>query len=79
MFPFCPDRIESWKCFFFNLGHNKSGETMVNAGFALSNEGPWTLRIECKNCSDNTYTTSNLFVPYYPLPRTYTANLKWEF
>ena len=62
-----------------HLGHNKSGETIVNAGFALSNEGPWTLRIECKNCSDNTYTTSNLFVPYYPLPRTYTANLKWEF
>ena len=60
-------------------GLNESGETTVNAGFALSNGGPWTLRIECNNCSDNTYTTSFLFVPYFNPPRTYTASLKWVF
>ena len=57
-----------------------SAETIINAGVSLTSaDDTWTLNLECKNCSDNEYTTSNLFVPYLSHPRTYMATLKWNF
>ena len=61
------------------LGYNESGEEILNAGLALDSNQGWILRLECNNCTDNTYTTSQLFVPYYNAPRTLEASVRWNF
>ena len=61
------------------LGYNDSGEEVLNAGIALDSNQGWILKFECNNCTDNTYTTSQLFVPYYNPPRTVDASIRWNF
>jgi|TARA_B110000467_G_scaffold127722_1_gene120931 iron complex outermembrane receptor protein len=62
-----------------NGGKNTSS-TIVNAGisFAPSNDA-WSLNVECKNCTDEKYFTSNLFLGYYNMPRTYMASIEYKF
>jgi iron complex outermembrane receptor protein len=54
--------------------------TLVNAGIKVSDASDkWQLNLECKNCTDKEYVTSQLFVEYYNAPRTYMATLKYSF
>ncbi len=54
--------------------------TLVNAGVKISGaDDSWQLNLECKNCTDKEYVTSQLFVEYYNAPRTYMATLKYRF
>ena len=63
-----------------NLGANPDSVTIVNAGVSLgAADDRWSLNVECKNCTDETYVTSSLFVDYYNMPRTYGATLRWNF
>ena len=61
------------------LGYNESGEEILNAGIIVDSNQGWILKFECNNCTDNTYTTSQLFVPYYNPPRTVDASIRWNF
>ena len=62
-----------------NTGPNGS-TSIVNAGISFSGgDMPWKVNIECKNCTDEEYTTSQLFVPYYSLPRMYMASVEFKF
>lgn len=61
------------------LGVNDS-EATVNAGITLAdNDGVWQATIECKNCSDEEYITSFLFVPYFSQPMTWQARFRYNF
>ncbi|MEM8984254.1 MAG: TonB-dependent receptor, partial [Pseudomonadota bacterium] len=52
-------------------------EAIINAGLQLvDDENVWTAAIECKNCSDEEYTTSFLFVPYYNEPMTWQLRFR---
>ena len=62
-----------------NLGANDAS-TVFNFGLSLA--GPrdiWSVNIECKNCTNETYVTSSLFLDYYNLPRTFMAKVNWNF
>lgn len=49
----------------------KEAEATINAGITLADDdGIWSATLECNNCSDEEYTTSFLFVPYYSQPMT---------
>jgi len=62
-----------------NEGKNTSS-TIVNAGISLSpSNDAWSFNVECKNCTDERYFTSNLFVGYYNMPRTYMASVSYKF
>jgi iron complex outermembrane receptor protein len=61
------------------LGYNES-VTLLNAGVkvVMPNER-WELNLECKNCGDKEFVQSVLFTPYYNLPMTYMASVKYRF
>ncbi len=62
-----------------NLGVNGS-TTLWNGGLALvSNRGGWEAVVECRNCSNEIYTTSFLFVPYYNAPGAWQARVRFNF
>jgi len=60
-------------------GYNES-VTLMNAGVkvVMPNER-WELNLECKNCGDKEFAQSVLFTPYYNLPMTYMASVKYRF
>ncbi|NDC89824.1 MAG: TonB-dependent receptor, partial [Bacteroidetes bacterium] len=61
------------------LGYNES-VTLLNAGVkvVMPNER-WELNLECKNCGDKEFVQSVLFTPYYNLPMTYMATVRYRF
>ena len=63
-----------------NAGPNDS-TTIYNLGLRVSmaTNDLWELNLECKNCGDETFTQSNLFIPYYNLPETWMASVKFRF
>ena len=61
------------------LGVNGS-EFIVNAALALTDDdGRWSATLECRNCADQEYTTSFLFLPYWSLPMTWQARVRFNF
>lgn len=61
------------------LGVNDS-EFIVNAAVALmDDDGRWTATVECRNCANEEYTTSNLFLSYWSVPMTWQARLRFNF
>ncbi|MEL6948964.1 MAG: TonB-dependent receptor [Pseudomonadota bacterium] len=61
------------------LGENDA-EVIVNAGVALiDDDGQWRLTAECNNCSDEEYTTSFLFTPYWTPPMTWSLRFRWNY
>ena len=55
-------------------------EAIVNAGLQLiDDDNRWVAALECKNCSDEEYTTSFLFVPYFTEPMTWQARFRYNF
>ena len=62
-----------------SLGYQES-VSIINAGMKLTSPSErWELNLECKNCGDKTYNQSILFTPYYNLPMTYMATLRYRF
>jgi len=62
-----------------NQGPNDA-TIMVNAGVSLAaDSGRWLVNLECKNCFDEEYTTSFLFVPYYTPPMSWMAKVRFNF
>jgi iron complex outermembrane receptor protein len=62
-----------------SLGYQES-VSIINAGLKLTSPSErWELNLECKNCGDKTYNQSILFTPYYNLPMTYMASLRYRF
>lgn len=60
-------------------GMNDS-EATVNAGISLiDDDGVWQATIECRNCADEEYITSFLFVPYFNEPMTWQARFRYNF
>lgn len=61
-----------------NLGANGS-TTLWNGGVALvSNRGSSEAVVECRNCTNEIYTTSFLFVPYYNAPGAWQALVRFK-
>ncbi|MEL7298610.1 MAG: TonB-dependent receptor, partial [Pseudomonadota bacterium] len=61
------------------LGENDA-EVIVNAGIALvDDDGVWSVTAECNNCSDEEYTTSFLFTPYFTEPMTWQLRYRYNF
>ncbi|MEK9541878.1 MAG: TonB-dependent receptor [Luminiphilus sp.] len=62
------------------LGENGS-TTIYNLGLRISSAKSdfWEVNLECKNCGDETFTQSILFVPYYNIPETWMASVKFRF
>lgn len=55
-------------------------EVVMNGVLALVDDnGGWTASLECKNCSDGQYITSNLFGPYWSEPMTWQAKFRLNF
>ncbi|MFK8052859.1 MAG: TonB-dependent receptor [Woeseiaceae bacterium] len=55
-------------------------EVIVNAGVSLvDDDGIWSLTAECNNCSDEEYTTSFLFVPYFTEPMNWQVRFRYNF
>ncbi len=55
-------------------------EATVNAGITLADDdGIWSATVECNNCSDEEYTTSFLFVPYFSQPMSWQARFRYNF
>ncbi|MEO0575589.1 MAG: TonB-dependent receptor [Pseudomonadota bacterium] len=62
-----------------NLGANDA-EATFNAGVSLIDDGGvWQATLECNNCSDEEFTTSELFVPYFSQPMTWQARFRYNF
>lgn len=63
-----------------NTGYNGS-TTLFNAGVKLTGaaDSRWEINLECKNCSDEEFVQSNLFVEYYNIPMTWMASAKFKF
>jgi len=63
-----------------NAGPNDS-TTLYNLGLKISSATSdfWEFNLECKNCGDETFTQSNLFIPYYNIPETWLATIKLRF
>lgn len=62
-----------------NLGPN-SHVTLINLGLSLvADSNLWQFAIECRNCTNEVYTTSELFVPYPTPPGFWQARLKFNF
>ena len=62
-----------------SLGYNQS-VTLINAGVKMTMPNDrWELNVECKNCGDKVYNQSILFTPYFNLPQTYMATIKYRF
>ncbi len=61
-------------------GGKQGSTTLWNAGIALiDNDGRWEVIAECRNCSNEVYFTSNLFIPYYTPPGAWNARVKFNF
>ena len=61
-------------------GGKQGSTTLWNAGVALvDNEGRWEVIAECRNCGNEVYFTSNLFIPYYTPPGAWNARVKFNF
>ncbi|MEO0580158.1 MAG: TonB-dependent receptor, partial [Pseudomonadota bacterium] len=61
------------------LGVNDE-EAILNAGLQLvDDENVWTAALECKNCTDEEYVLSELFVPYFTEPMTWQARFRYNF
>ena len=62
-----------------NLGPN-SQTTLFNAGVTLADaDDRWSVFLECRNCTNEVYTTSELFVPYFTPPGFWQARVKLNF
>ncbi len=62
-----------------NLGPN-SRTTLFNAGVTLADaDDRWSVFLECRNCTNEVYTTSELFVPYFTPPGFWQARVKLNF
>ena len=55
-------------------------EAIINAGLQLiDDDNRWIAALECKNCTDEEYTTSFLFLPYWTEPMTWQARFRYNF
>ncbi len=62
-----------------DLGEN-SRRTLFNAGVSLADaEDAWSVIVECRNCTNEVYTTSFLFVPYFTPPGFWQARVRLNF
>ena len=62
-----------------NLGEN-GRRTLLNAGVTLADAGDaWSVIVECRNCTNEVYTTSELFVPYFTPPGFWQARVRLNF
>ncbi|MEM8814636.1 MAG: TonB-dependent receptor, partial [Pseudomonadota bacterium] len=62
-----------------NQGPNGQ-RTLFNAGVTLADaDDAWSVVVECRNCTNEVYTTSELFVPYFTAPGFWQARLKLNF
>lgn len=59
----------------------EDGYTLVNLGATLRfDDQPWTVSLECKNCTDEAYITSNLPpTVYFNDPRRIALRLRYDF
>jgi len=61
------------------MGVNGS-EVIANAGLSLvDDDNLWVATIECRNCFDQEYVTSHLFVDYWTPPMTWQARVRFNF
>ena len=62
-----------------NLGANER-TTLINAGLALNGaNNRWSLVAECRNCTDEVYTLSELFVSYPTPPGIWQVRARFNF
>ncbi len=62
-----------------NLGENQR-RTLINLGLYLTADNNfWQAAIECRNCTDEVYTTSFLFEPYPTPPGFWQARVRFNF
>jgi iron complex outermembrane receptor protein len=62
-----------------NLGANER-TTLINAGLALNGaNNRWSVVAECRNCTDEVYTLSELFVSYPTPPGIWQVRARFNF
>jgi iron complex outermembrane receptor protein len=62
-----------------NLGANER-TTLINAGLALNGaNNQWSVVAECRNCTDEVYTLSELFVSYPTPPGIWQLRARFNF